>query len=230
MKRPNPIKSVPTSPAAPSWITPPCRCRVPDWHVATHRIRPTPSSVSTRSYSNSLISYRGSPLFANSNRLEGPLVPVSGLNAGSFLACRIVSIDSLPFRFCGKLLWPSGFGQDGLLTLHMRTAIVANSSNLRFSADDLPRLLTKSNSALCPRIRHYGAACGAKEGARRACRRYRPFRRPASKDWSSSRGSDTIEPGSFTAEVGRRCHHQDRRRHGVEICLSASPRSNGATE
>jgi hypothetical protein len=64
-----------------------------------------------------------------------------------------------------------------------------------------------------------------KRGARRACRRYRPFRRPASKDWSSSRGSDTIEPGSFTAEVGRRCHHQDRRRHGVEICLSASPGS-----
>jgi len=36
--------------------------------------------------------------------------------------------------------------------------------------------------------------------------------------------------GLVIAEVGRRCHHQDRRRHGVEICLSASPRSNGATE
>jgi hypothetical protein len=53
-------------------------------------------------------------------------------------------------------------------------------------------------------------------------KRRRSFRRPASKDWSSSRGSDTIELGSFTAEVGRRCHHQDRRRQGVEICLSAS--------
>jgi hypothetical protein len=54
-----------------------------------------------------------------------------------------------------------------------------------------------------------------------ACR-YRPFRRPASKDWSSSRGSDTIQSGSFTAEVGRRCHHQDRRRRSGNMSFSES--------